>query len=193
MRIYIKKMKFNLIVSELHNEYIHGPSAIHYGHYLTSYICRHSSQESDDEYWSDYDRDGDSNSNSNSDGDSDGDRDGGLIQRKKFEYDIHVDARLMVRLMKSNYQEIKPDKHLFIRNYVNIINKPSYFQPQIAECIYIGDECVAIIKTFWLKIVQRTWKKIYAKRMQLINPTTLFYRQINGPMCLPTLKGMLAT
>ena len=158
-------MKFNLIVSELHNELIHGPSDILYGHYLVSYICGHICNEDHED----------------SEDDS------------EDEYTIYTDAIVMLRLLKSNYKAIKPDKHLFIRNYVNIINKQSYFQPQIAKCIYIGDECVAIIKTFWLKIVQRTWKKIYAKRMNIIkNPTNIFYRQMNGPMRLPTLRGMLA-
>jgi hypothetical protein len=171
-------MKFNLIVSELHNELIHGQSDIPYGHYLVHHICRHSSPESDDEDWSDYEHDGE----------------GEDVPLKKFEYTIYVDAKVMVHLLKLEYRDIKPKNHLFIRNYRNIINKSSYFQPQIAECIYIGDVYVAIIKTFWLKIVQRTWKKIYAKRLRMIkNPTNLFYRQMHGPTRFPTLRGMLAS
>ena len=168
-------MKFNLIVSELHNELIHGPSDIQYGHYLASYICKHSFPESSDGV------------SECSDIDSD---------EENVEYTIYNDAKILSNLLKINYAEIKPT-HLFIRNYHNIINKSSYFQPQIAECIYIGDECTAIIKTFWLKIIQRTWKKVYAKRMYAIklhkNPTNLFYRQMCGPTRFPSLRGMLAS
>jgi len=175
-------MKFNLIVCELHNELIHGPSDIPYGHYIASRICKHilDSDSSSDDSSSDDSSSDDGSSDSSSDSSSD------------ENYTIFNDATNMTKLLKANYRRIRPT-HLFIRNYVNIINK-SCFQPQIAECIYIGEECTAIIKTFWLKIIQRTWKKIYAKRMNYIkNPTNLFYRQMRGPMYLPTLRGMLAS
>ena len=42
----------------------------------------------------------------------------------------------------------------------------------------------AIVKTFWLKLFQRRWKKIYQNKKDIIqkmkNPQSLFHRQIHG-------------
>ena len=60
---------------------------------------------------------------------------------------------------------------------------------------------VVILKTIWLRLIQRTWKNIY-KNKQLINQkrsivTNILYRSQTGKWphdCnrLPTLKGMLS-
>ena len=73
---------------------------------------------------------------------------------------------------------------------------------EIAECIYLPSyHCVAILKTFWLRLIQRIWKKIYNDRQTIIklrsNIYSLRYREINGAWpdyCInyPTLKGMLS-
>jgi hypothetical protein len=45
--------------------------------------------------------------------------------------------------------------HKLIRNYNNIIKKSSYLNVEIGQIYYLkGDECVCIIKTFWIKIIQ---------------------------------------
>ena len=72
---------------------------------------------------------------------------------------------------------------------------------EIAECIYLPSEhCISIIKTFWLKLIQRKWKNVYKERKLCIsrrcNPNSLKYREINGKWpnnCLnyPSLKGMM--
>jgi hypothetical protein len=91
--------------------------------------------------------------------------------------------------------------HKLIRNYNNIIKKSSYLNVEIGQIYYLkGDECVCIIKTFWIKIIQRAWKKIYANRKRLYQlrnrPDSLFYRQVTGKWpdyCnfIPSVKGML--
>ena len=59
---------------------------------------------------------------------------------------------------------------------------------------------VVVIKTFWLRLIQRTWKKIMKKKSKAIssrkNPTHLQHRELTGrfpQQCYytPTLKGML--
>ena len=61
--------------------------------------------------------------------------------------------------------------------------------------------CTVIVKTFWLKIIQRKWKKIYKERMRIIGNRkklkSLYFREINGKfpntcLHLPTLQGLLA-
>ena len=91
--------------------------------------------------------------------------------------------------------------HKFIKNYANILMRPNYIKPEIGENIYLeSGHCVSIIKTIWIKLIQRTWKKIYKIRKNIIlNRRTIpaiNYRKVTGTWpdtCryLPTLKGML--
>lgn len=91
--------------------------------------------------------------------------------------------------------------HQSIRNYSKISNQIT-FSPQIAQCIELpGDECVAILKTHWLRLIQRTWKKMFQQRLNVTklrkNPRNIRYREINGKwsQCcrMPTLQGMLSS
>jgi len=89
-------------------------------------------------------------------------------------------------------------------NYINsiIIHNPLRFRLEIAECLYLpSSHCVSILKMHWLKLIQRTWKKIYRTRKRTLlmrsHPNSLNYREINGIWpnnCsnYPTLKGMLS-
>jgi len=88
--------------------------------------------------------------------------------------------------------------HSTIRNYNFICLK---IKPEIAQCIYLQTgECVCIFKTIWLRLIQRTWKKIYKTRQDIIKQRckvkSLFYREIRGnwpTTCvnMPTLFGMM--
>jgi hypothetical protein len=88
--------------------------------------------------------------------------------------------------------------HSTIRNYNFICFK---IKPEIAECIYLHTgECVCIFKTIWLRLIQRTWKKIYKTRQDIIKQRckvkSLLYREIRGnwpTTCvnIPTLSGMM--
>jgi hypothetical protein len=89
----------------------------------------------------------------------------------------------------------------YITNYSNIIKDSNYIKPEIGEIYYLsGDECVCVIKTFWLKIIQRTWKKIFKIRQQIIKrrfrPDSILYMQITGKwheecVYMPSIRGML--
>jgi len=91
--------------------------------------------------------------------------------------------------------------HTLLRNYNNIIENPKYLNLEIGKLYYLkGSECVCVLKTFWLRIVQRTWKKIYKIRKTLLQcrcrPDSIMYKQIIGkwpPSCnfMPSIKGML--
>lgn len=85
-----------------------------------------------------------------------------------------------------------------INNYIN----NTLCKLEIAECLYLPSQyCVSIIKTYWLKLIQRTWKKIHKSKKLTIamrsHPNALKYREINGRWpnnCInyPSLKGMLS-
>jgi hypothetical protein len=91
--------------------------------------------------------------------------------------------------------------HPTIRNYYNIVSNTNYIQPEIGEYIILPTlEAVAILKTFWIRIIQKKWKKVFEQQQQIINERcklqSLIYRQTTGywpSHCktFPTLKGML--
>lgn len=91
--------------------------------------------------------------------------------------------------------------HPTIRNYHNIISNPDYIKPEIGQYIILPtQEAIAILKTFWLRIIQRKWKKVFIERQQVKTErrhcVSLYYRQVNGKWpdtCnyLPGLDGML--
>ena len=103
-------------------------------------------------------------------------------------------------LYEQNHPFIR--KHLIYKNYKNIIVRENYIKPEIALCIYLPtNECVAILKTFWLKIIQRKWKNIIKQRICIIqkrsNLNALKHRELLGKWSrdccyYPTLKGMLS-
>ena len=91
--------------------------------------------------------------------------------------------------------------HPTIRNYKNIVLRENYIRPEIAECVTLsGNERVTILKTFWIRIIQRAWKRIFRERYNILimrmNVRSLFIWQQTGkwPLhCrnLPGLRGML--
>ena len=91
--------------------------------------------------------------------------------------------------------------HPVIRNYPNIVTGNKYIQPQIAERIYLsGDECVAVIKTHWIRLIQRNWRRVYSEQQRIYgmrkHPRQLQYRQVTGNWSndcarVPSLRGML--
>ena len=75
-------------------------------------------------------------------------------------------------------------------------------QVQIMQVHILEDEtCTVIVKTYWLRIIQRHWKKIYKQRNYMIQqrslPQNIFYNEIHGNYTptistLPSLHGMLS-
>ena len=96
-------------------------------------------------------------------------------------------------------QQIIP--HKFIKNYENIITRPNYIKPEIGETITLqSGHTVCIIKTLWIKLIQRAWKRIFEKRKQMFKMRcqlrSLKYREVTGRWpenCryFPTLQGLL--
>ena len=54
--------------------------------------------------------------------------------------------------------------HPLVRNYNNIVKQ--YLRFEIAHCITLsGGEYVAILKTFWIKVIIRTYKNAFKRKM----------------------------
>ncbi len=92
--------------------------------------------------------------------------------------------------------------HPRIRNYFNIVtNRTPFMKPEIGEVLYLsGDEAVCIIKTFWLRLIQRKWKSVINERKEIMKkrmmPNSVLEWQKTGKWdntCsyIPTLRGML--
>jgi hypothetical protein len=88
---------------------------------------------------------------------------------------------------KDNFNPLYFGEHPTIRNYHTIISKQNYIKPEIGQYIILPtQEAVAILKTFWIRIIQRKWKKVFQERKEKLR---LNYDESN----LPSLKGMLNT
>lgn len=97
--------------------------------------------------------------------------------------------------------------HTLCSNYLyeysmsrNTIKSTEILKVKIIK-IHGWDFCSVIVKTFWLKIIQRKWKKIYKERMRIVKNRkkleSLYFREISGKfpntcLHLPTLQGLLA-
>ena len=96
-------------------------------------------------------------------------------------------------------EQITP--HKFIRNYKNIIMQPNYIKPEIGEILSLPNGyTVCIIKTMWLKIIQRAWKRVFKERKHVLKMRcqvqSLKHREITGwwpNNCryYPSLQGLL--
>jgi len=196
--------KNKIVLCELHHYAIHGrPEKLHKDitcHWLvidqfdTLFVDSEpmNGYDSDGSYWSiDYDA-------RDEDGNEDGNENESLINDM-----MYMHKAKYIDYINSRQFEYRVHPH--IRNYLRIVKNPNYIQPHIAEIIKIGNNdlfyySVAIIKTIWLRLVQRNWKRVFKERKRILklrgSSKALFYRQINGKWpsyCIyyPSLSGML--
>lgn len=104
--------------------------------------------------------------------------------------------------INKDYLKLDNKNHDIFRNYKHIITNKNYIKPEIIECIYLDTyHCVAILKTFWMRLIQRKWKNIIKERVNIINRRSnlksLTHRELTGKWpndCLifPQLRGMLS-
>jgi hypothetical protein len=83
------------------------------------------------------------------------------------------------------YNDIIIVPHPIIRNYKNIVHSEKYFKIDIIqEDVLDGQEYVGYLKTFWIKLLQRKWKRIFKERQEIIknmsNPRRMMKREITG-------------
>ncbi len=115
---------------------------------------------------------------------------------KKIDESIFEHAEFLNRI----YRRLRDKSHTIFKNYKEIIFN-NYIKPELAECIYLPTgEYIAILKTFWIRLIQRTWKKIFKERKlcleRRLNLTSIKYREFHGKwpdICLryPSIQGML--
>jgi hypothetical protein len=182
----LQRNKFNLVVCEIFNRNIHGycgnSDKYVQGHYLCLHVSRDRSIFDDCDYDSD-------------------DEDDELFAHNMSHDEGHIcDIVDLQSAYYINYTRHITRKHNIIRNYHNIISRSNYIQPHIGQVIYLSSgECVAIIKTVWLKLIQRCWRRVYNEKTRVISRRkqvdSLRYREVHGKWpndCnyLPSINGM---
>ena len=190
----------DLVICEIFNKKIHGfddnndPTVL--GHYMVAYNFT--------KVYSDTENDTDSEEDEDEEDDDDNEEDDTNTTINLNTNSVFINTKIILKSYKSKYNNLNNSmkNHSIIRNYKQIVAQQNYIQLHIAKVIYLsGSECVAILKTFWIKIIQRTWKKIYKKRCTVIalrkSPVSLFYRERHGKwpdncLYLPSLQGLLS-
>jgi len=110
-----------------------------------------------------------------------------FIVKETFELDDFYNNSYQdtINALRNNYNKIANIDHPTIRNYNKIIKTNNFIKLDI---IYIdelsGNESVGYIKTFWIKLIQRRWKKIYKQRQDMLkgrmSPRSIREKQITG-------------
>lgn len=119
---------------------------------------------------------------------------------EEFMENEHLPFIDIVRI--TTHCERRTRSHPYIRAYTDIVTRPEYCNLDIGKTQYLsGGENVAILKTHWLRLVQRRYKRLLAERLQLAkarsHPTSMMHREATGawPAHLrasPTLRGCLS-
>lgn len=107
----------------------------------------------------------------------------------------------MMRMYRKQYHMltrtplITNQSHKIIRNYNAIIAKQDYIQPEIVQCIVLlTQETVIIKKTFWIRLIQRIWKKVFRLRRIIAGSLQFiinYQLQSGYSNRIPSIRGML--
>jgi len=183
--------RYRIVLCEIYNEHIHGKREENDDININShYLIIGKFTNTYDNYYSDSD---DNSTLSFNDDNS------------NFEDDDYYPIEEIMELHTEKYnsifiRNIVKYAHPFIRNYINIVLQNDYIRPEIAECITLSTgEHIAILKTFWIRIIQRSWKRVLQNKKSILQkrqiPNELFYKQIYGKWSsnciMPGIVGML--
>lgn len=168
--------KYNLMLCELHNTTLHGMDEDSDPNIQSHYIVFDKYQPFNEDYFDVLDDEPEEI------------YDGATVMQR----DIQFLKRLYVYQIQNHTSPI--------RNYNYIISRPNYIKPEIGEVVLLPTlEEIAILKTFWLRIIQKKWKKVFQERKRILhlrsNPLSILHNRIYGKWAdncdyLPGLHGM---
>jgi hypothetical protein len=181
----VNKSKYNLLLCEIHFPPIHGKNETSDPNIETHYLlfCKYEPFENEYNELSgyrmcDYDDGND-------------------------EYLLEDDLGYLRNILRANTLHQRMfGNHPTIRNYYKICENINNIKPEIGECITLSTgETIVIIKTIWIKIIQRKWKKIMKIRKLILtkrlSQSSIKFMEINGSWptnCkyMPSIHGMLS-
>jgi len=74
--------------------------------------------------------------------------------------ELHQHREILFHIMNQNKKMPFIDNHPMIRNFLHL-QESLYLQLHLFEKVILpSGECISILKTFWIKCIQRKWKKI---------------------------------
>jgi len=106
----------------------------------------------------------------------------------------------MLKFYKGKYKKYKEihvsaKPHSTIRNYFQIVTRDDYLKPELGECILLPtQEIIVICKTFWIRIIQKKWKKVLKTRKDIIYNSNFINKYQMGhklSSLIPGIRGML--
>ena len=101
----------------------------------------------------------------------------------------------IIETYKERYQELPARfrKSPYIRNYEKITSNVNYIRPEIGTKVELpSGHVVVILKTFYLRLIQRVWKNVYRKKIQYMI-MNLREREMRGRLWgRPSVVGMLS-
>lgn len=189
-----RRRKNNIILCELYNEKIHGScedvGVILNTHYFVITLFKNLFENKNE----------DSDSDENDSILSNDTIDNSDIENSSYSLKV----KETIQLHQNKYLLLRRNLHLMahptIRNYKKIVTHKNYIKPEIATCYLMNGVLVATLKTFWLKIIQRKWKKIYNQRQTILQNrksiSNILYRELHGKwhiscFYLPSITGMM--
>jgi hypothetical protein len=119
-----------------------------------------------------------------------------MPKERKLVHQMSRILRTRMRILNETGSDIWPEG---ARNFYGAMDRLA--RPQIGETMILpGDEMVVILKTVWIRLLQRTWKKVCARRSEILrkrsDPRSIQERERSGAWpidCrdLPGLRGMM--
>jgi len=107
--------------------------------------------------------------------------------------EVSMDSKIIQKmygkyLEKLHYETNITQAHPFIKNYEKIMTNPKQFQLQLIQPITVSigpnewdKYSTAIIKTHWIRLIQRRWRETLKKRIQVKkNIENLQFKEIHG-------------
>jgi hypothetical protein len=92
-----------------------------------------------------------------------------IIQNDHNKIHRNINKEIISTRMFYKKASLYPNLNTSISNYYNIVQCERYIKPEIGQNIQLeSGHCVSIIKTIWIKLIQRTWKKIYKMKKDVI-------------------------
>jgi len=174
-------MKYNLVLCEIHLPAIHGKTKSSCPYIETHFLLISKFDGPSGMLLDEYNE----IVEPETDTESDSDAESFASNLEDMEEDELTAIYQTQQLYLGEYNIMNNIRHPTIRNYNNIIHRENYIKPEIGHCIELPTgETIVIIKTMWLKIIQRKWKKVVSERKRILtersHPNALYTRMITG-------------
>jgi hypothetical protein len=108
------------------------------------------------------------------------------ISASKFLVNPDKVTSLVAKAQELYKQIVRVDnaEHPIIRNFNHIMHNNCQSGLNIVQRVSDGEYTFAVLKTFWLKIVQRRWRNILIRKHEIDtkmkSPSVIKYREIHG-------------